>query len=197
MYSNVVSRQTLSTEALDQLRGRAAQRLLRQPVAKGLLQLSNLGHHGQRVLSLLLHLRLELDVLLAHTLNLVTKFCKLVRGLTAVAALALGAGSLALVVVGRGDRVTRGRRAVGAGGVHSTKMLVEVLLPREALARVALAVGMRAVDSLLGAAVLAVDFTLVAKQAARVCEAGQVFAAVSLAAVWSLVLIHVLAVGEG
>ena len=43
-------------------------------------------------------------------------------------------------------------------------MLVEVLLARESLARVSLAVGMGTVNRVLGTAVLAMNFTLVSQE---------------------------------
>lgn len=167
-----------------------------EAVTERILQLRYLRHHRQRVLPLLLHVGLELLVLHAHALDLVAELGDLVRHRAAAAgaALALHAGALAVVVVGRGDRVGLRRGAVRIR-VHAAEMLVKVLLAGEALARVALAVRVRAVDSVLGPAVLVVDFALVSEETARVREAWEVLAALGGAAVGTLVLVHVFAVG--
>lgn len=177
-----------------------------EPVAERILQFRYLRHHAERVLRLLLHLGLELLILHAHALDLVAELGDLVRGGAAAGpALALHAGALAVVVVG----VRPGGRVVGAvadaaaaaqrGGavgarVHAAQVLVEVLLAGEALAGVALAVWVRAVDRVLWSAVLVVDFALVAEETAGICKAGQVFASVGRAAIGTLVLVHVFAV---
>ena len=48
--------------------------------------------------------------------------------------------------------------------MNSAQVLIQVLLAREAFSRVTLAVGVRAVHRLLGATVLAVNFTFVSKK---------------------------------
>lgn len=79
-----------------------------------------------------------------------------------------------------------------AGGMAPAQMLVQVLQPREPLPEVALAAGMRAVQEVLGAAVLVVDLALMAQQAAGVRKTGELLAALPLAVVRAVVLIHVL-----
>lgn len=179
-------------DSLNHLRCRRAESVPAEAVAERILELGDLRHHGQRVLRLLLHLRLELVIFHAHALNLVAQLGDFVRGLAAGPALALHARALAVVVVGRAGRVGLGRGAVGAR-VHAAEVLVQVLLAREALAGVALAVGMRAVDRVLGPAVLVVNFALVSKEAARVGEAGEVLATLGRAAVGAFMLVHVFA----
>lgn len=55
--------------------------------------------------------------------------------------------------------------------MYPTKMLIKILLSREAFASMSLAVRMRTVDSVFGAAVLAMNLSLMSKEAARVCKA--------------------------
>jgi hypothetical protein len=69
-------------------------------------------------------------------------------------------------------------------------MLVQVLLPREALSGVALAVLMGAVQLLAWTAVLIVDFTLVAQQSAAVCETWELLAAFGQTLVRPVMLVH-------
>lgn len=168
---------------------------LAQAVPQGLLQLSNLRHHGQRVLSVLRHLGPQALVLFAQALNLVAKFRDLV-GVTVRAAtrpaFALYPGLLALVVVGRLCGLGGGGLAVRIC-VDSSEVLVEILLAGEALAGVTLAVGVGAVDRILRSSVLPVDFALVAEETAGVRKSGEILTARHQAAVRALMLVHVFA----
>lgn len=74
-------------------------------------------------------------------------------------------------------------------------MLIKILLSRKAFASMSLAVGMRTVDSVLRAAVLAVNLPLMSEEAARVCKARKIFTSFSRAAIRAFVLVHVLAAG--
>lgn len=84
------------------------------------------------------------------------------------------------------------RRRQGAARVDAAQMLVEVLKAGEALAVVTLAVDVRAVERVLGSAVLAMDFALVAEQATRVGKSGEFLASLGRTFVRSVVLVHVL-----
>jgi hypothetical protein len=77
--------------------------------------------------------------------------------------------------------------------MYSTKMLIKILLSRKALAGMSFAVWVRAVDSVLGTAVLAMDFPLMSEEAAGVCKAGKVFTSFGRAAVRAFVLVHMFA----
>lgn len=78
--------------------------------------------------------------------------------------------------------------------VDASEMLIQVLLTRETLAGVSLAVQVGAVELFLRSAVLAVNFALMTKQAARVGKSWELLTAFGRAFVWSIVLVHVLAV---
>lgn len=77
--------------------------------------------------------------------------------------------------------------------MYSTKMLIKILLSREAFASMSLAVGMWAVDCVLGPAVLAMNLSLMSEEAARVSKTRKIFASFGWAAIRALVLVHVLA----
>jgi hypothetical protein len=77
--------------------------------------------------------------------------------------------------------------------MYSAKMLIKIFLSRETLAGMSLAVGMRTVDSILRAAVLAMNFPLMSEEAARVCEAREIFTPFGRATIRAFVLVHVLA----
>lgn len=81
-----------------------------------------------------------------------------------------------------------------AAGMDAAEMLVEVLQAGEALAGVAFAVDVGAVQGVSRSAVLAVDFSLVAKQASPVGKAREFLATLDGTSVRSIVLVHVLAV---
>lgn len=167
---------------------------------KRVLQLRDLRHHCEAVLVLPFELLAQLLILKTHALDLLAEFFE-----ARVGALA---GSFALVATAEPETAHETLVAVtvatgldvildcggGVARVDAAEMLVEVLLAREALARVAFAVWVRAVDCVLGAAMLAVDFALVTEETARVSEAGELLAALGSASVGSLVLVHVLAV---
>lgn len=87
--------------------------------------------------------------------------------------------------------------AIGSGSVDAAQMLLQILQAREALPVVALAVRMRAVEGLLGPAVLAVDLALVAQQPAAVGEALDLLAAFNGADVGAFVFVHVFAREDG
>jgi hypothetical protein len=55
--------------------------------------------------------------------------------------------------------------------MYSSKMLVKILLPRKALASMSLAVGVWAVDGVLGTTVLPMNFSLMSEKAAGICKA--------------------------
>ena len=80
--------------------------------------------------------------------------------------------------------------------MHAPKMLREIFLSGKANTRAAFAVAIRAHAACFGAAVLAVDFALVAEEAAGVGEALDFFAAGFFADVRAVVLVHVFAVGS-
>lgn len=75
-------------------------------------------------------------------------------------------------------------------------MLIKILLSREAFASMSLAVGMRTVDSVLRAAVLAMNLSLMSEEAPRVREARKIFTSFGRAAIRAFVLVHVLATGR-
>lgn len=79
--------------------------------------------------------------------------------------------------------------------MYSTKMLIKILLSRKAFASMSLAVGMRTVDSVFGAAVLAMNLPLMSEEAARIRKAGKIFTSFGWAAIRAFVLVHVLATG--
>lgn len=185
--------QLLGQRLLDHLSRWRPERMRIEAVTQRVLQLGNLRHHGQGVLRLLVHLGLELFVFLAHSLDFVSEIRQLVDALAAHAALALRPRLVAVVVLGSRDGLGRWRCGSGLGiCVHSPKMLVKILLSREALASVPLAVGMRAVDGLLGPAVLPMNLSLVSEKPARVGETGQILASLGWAAIGAFVLVHVL-----
>jgi hypothetical protein len=156
-------------------------------MSQRILKFSDLLHHREGVLILRLHLDPELFVLITDTLELLAQLQNLFAA--AVPALALHARLLALVVVGR----VRGIR-LGAGAFHirvnAAKVLIKVLLSREALACMTLAIRMGALDCVLGSAVFAVDFAFVSKKATRVCEPGEALASGDNAPIWAFVLVH-------
>lgn len=80
--------------------------------------------------------------------------------------------------------------------MYSAKMLIKILLSREAFASMSLAVGMRTVDSVLRAAVLAMNLSLMSEEAARICEARKIFTSFGRTAIRAFVLVHVLAAGR-
>jgi len=100
----------------------------------------------------------------------------------------LGAQRILLRLITLGMTILRQRVGIG---VHATQMLVQVLLAREALAGVALAVHVWAVELLARTTVFVVHFAFVTEQAAGVCEAGELFAALGGTFVGPVVLVHV------
>lgn len=186
-----------------------------------LLERRDLLHHYHRLLRLRLHLPPQLLVLLPHALDFFAQLvlfgplvalallpdsngggrrrcrrrCSSSRVVVTIAPravrLALGAGAVC------GYRCVRRGHGRGHGlGVHAAHVLIQVLLARETLARVALTVDMRAVKRILGAAMLAVHLALVPQKAARVCEAGQLLASLGAAFVRPIMLVHVLAAAD-
>lgn len=75
--------------------------------------------------------------------------------------------------------------------MYSAEVLVEVLEAREALAGVALAAGMRAIQGITWAAVLTVDLALVAKKSASISESRKLLATLEFASVGSIMFVHV------
>ena len=112
----------------------------------------------------------QLLVLLPKPLDFLQQTCLLISVLETVplplnAPLSVVITRQSLVVAVLGGRGCRALR------VNAAKVLVEVLLSRKALTGVALAALVGAVEGLLGAAVLSVNFALVAEEAAGVGEA--------------------------
>ncbi|KAI6758892.1 hypothetical protein HG531_014095 [Fusarium graminearum] len=100
---------------------------MRNAISQSVLQLSNLGHHGQRVLRLLRHVSRELFVLLPQPLDLLFEFDYLRVGRIARTTLALHTCLLAVVLIGQ-DHI--GGRSVSSSVrvcVNTAKMLVQVL----------------------------------------------------------------------
>lgn len=122
-----------------------------------LLELGNLGHHGEGVLGVALNLLAEFGVFLADALELVAHLFPGVRGGVLAGALPLTAGPFAVAIA---TGVIAGRGAALAS-VDTSKVFVQVLLSREAFAGMSLAGRVWAVDGVLGTAVLAVYFPLV------------------------------------
>lgn len=174
------SRMTEEMIVLNHLRRRCPKGCRSQAMSQRILKLGDLRHHGQRVLRLLFHLLLKILVLQADALDLVSKLGQLLAVIETIvtrSSLALRAGSLALVAVGwRLNRISWRRSYRVWAGMYSPQMLVEIFLPREALAGVPLAVGVWTVDRLLRPSVLPVDFAFVSQQAAGVGKARQVLA---------------------
>lgn len=81
-------------------------------------------------------------------------------------------------------------------GMNSAKMLVEVLQSGEALSPMAFAEGMGTVEGILGTAVFAVDLTFMSKEPATIRESRQFLAALGGTLVWSIMLVHVLAISN-
>lgn len=77
--------------------------------------------------------------------------------------------------------------------MHSSKVLVEILLPREALPSMSLAVWMRTHHLCLGTAVFAVDFSFVPQQSTRIRESLQFGTLWMRTAIWPVMLVHVFA----
>jgi hypothetical protein len=75
-------------------------------------------------------------------------------------------------------------------------VLVQVLLSRESLAGVSLAVRMRTVDRILGPSMFAMNLSFMPKQTARVCETREILAPLGRASVRPFMLVHVLAVEQ-
>lgn len=150
----------------------------------------NLLHHYCSLTILIVHLLSKLFVLTAHTLDLFSEIHKLVPI----------AGSLSLRASSRRRCIQAdciiglfAARRIAIAGVHAPQMLGQVLLAREALAAMALAVGMRAMEWILRAAVLAMDLTLVSQETAGVRKSRELLTALGGAFVGTVVLVHVLA----
>ena len=80
--------------------------------------------------------------------------------------------------------------------MHAAQVLVQVLLAGEALASVALAVMVWAVELLAWAAMLIMHFALMAKQSTGVCKTWELLATLGWALIWAIVLVHMLTVGR-
>lgn len=80
--------------------------------------------------------------------------------------------------------------------MNAAQVLVQVLLARESLSSVALAVMVWAVQLFAWATVLVMHFALMAKQPATVCETWKFLATLGRAFIWAVVLIHMLSVGR-
>jgi hypothetical protein len=80
--------------------------------------------------------------------------------------------------------------------VYSAKVLIQVLEPREALPRVALAVDVWTVERSLRSAVLPVYLSLVPEQPPGVCETRKFLAAFGHALVRTLMFVHMFAKGR-
>lgn len=160
-------------------------------MSERILKFGDLLHHREGVFVLRLHLDLELLVLIANTLQLLAQLQHLFAA--AIPTLALHARLLAFVVVSRVCGI-----CLWAGAFHirvdATKMLVKVLLSREAFAGMALAVWMGAFDCVLRSTIFAVNFAFVSKKATGVCEPRKTLAAGDNAAIWALVLVHMFTV---
>lgn len=148
--------------SLNHLRRWGSQSVLAQSVSKGILQFGDLRHHGERVLRLLVHFGLEFLILLAYTLDLLPKFCKLLGALAAGSSLALHPRLFAFVVFGRWDRFGRRCHPFHVG-VDPSQMLIQIFLARKAFPSVPLAVRVRTVDSVLGPSMLAMDLAFVSE----------------------------------
>jgi hypothetical protein len=148
----------------------------------GVTNLLNLAHHLVSLSSLRLGLASQLLVFRLQSLHLLAKIVTASTSRSDAFSLVTRLG-LFLVL---GDlRVLQARI-----GVDAPQVLVEILLSREALASVALAVDVGAVELLSRAAVLVVHLALVAEKATRIREARQLLAPFSWALVWAVVLVH-------
>jgi hypothetical protein len=84
-------------------------------VSQCVLQLSDLSHHGKRVLRLLSHFGLEFLVFLPNPLDLLSELHEFLVGLYARVSLALHARSLAVIVFGRLNDVGWRGGSIGVG----------------------------------------------------------------------------------
>jgi hypothetical protein len=145
--------------------------------------LLDLAHHLISLSSLCLGLASQFLVLGLETLHLLAKIVTAAsnwsRALSLVSSLGL------FLILGELGILQAGVR------VHAPQVLVEILLSREALAGVALAVDVRAVQLLSRASVLVVDLALMSEQTTRVGEAGKLLASLGRALVRAIVLVHV------
>lgn len=98
-----------------------------------------------------------------------------------------------LLGLGHGDGSSDSARIRRAGGsaMDTANVLCKVLLSGETGARTAFAVGVRAVERLLGAAVHLVHFAFVSQQATRVGEALELLTTCVSALVGTIMLVHV------
>jgi hypothetical protein len=147
----------------------------------GVTNLLNLAHHLVSLSSLRLGLASQLLVFRLQSLHLLAK---IVTASTSRSAFSL-VTRLGLFLVLGDLRVLQARI-----GVDAPQVLVQILLSREALASVALAVDVGAVELLSRATVLVVHLALVAEKATRIREARQLLAPFSWALVWAVVLVH-------
>lgn len=84
----------------------------------------------------------------------------------------------------------------GGISVNAAQVLVQVLLSREALSSMALAVLVWTVQLLAWTSVLVVHFALVAQQSTAVCKSWKLLAPFGWAFIWAIVLIHVFSAGR-
>ena len=144
----------------------------------------NLAHHLISLSGLRLGLASQLLILSLQALHL---FAKIIAAATRRSCAFSLVTSLGLFLILGNLGILQARVRVDA-----PQVLVEVLLSREALACVALAVDVWAVELLSRAAVLVVDFALVSEKTARVRESGKLLAAFGWTLVRAVVLVHML-----
>lgn len=143
-----------------------------------LLERTNLAHHLFALTLHFLGLALQVLILGLNPLELLADL---------FIALALALATLPFGLFGGADSF----RAISSS-MHAAQVLVQVFLAREAFSVMALAVHVRAVELLSRTAMFVVDLTLVAQEAAGVCEAWEFRTARDGAFVGTVVLIHVL-----
>lgn len=152
---------------------------------RGETYLVDLTHHLTGLKSLSLGLTLQVLVLSLQALHLLAKIvAAAARGSRALSLLA----GLTLLIVLRSLYLLM-KTSIRMDASH---VLVEVLLSRETLARVALAIDVGAVEVLSWATVFVVYLAFVSKEASRVCKARKFLATFGWALVGTIVLIHVL-----
>lgn len=167
------------------LRGRVRlMALVLQSCANQSLKILKLAHQRSRLNCLHLALASQLLVLISKSCHLLTEIRAIISYHTS---LSLHARSLASVFLGLFFVLH-----LSSISVHTSKMLVQIFLSREALAGESLAIWMRTVELLSGTAMKIVYLSLMPQKSSRVREARQFLTSLCWAFVGTIMLVHVL-----
>ncbi len=155
---------------------------LLNPCADQILQVLKLSHQFIRLGSLKLSLSSKLLIFVSESCHFLPKVYTIIYG-----PFPLHSGSLTAFIIGLFSvlHVTSVR-------VYTAKMLVQVLLARESLAREPLAVWMWAIQLFARTPMKIMYFSLMSQQSARVCKSGKLLASFRGTFVWPVVLVHML-----